>query len=151
MLDQFNGVTSRLARLVLSEPQRTSPTEQQKQIRSLEEQREKLETEISRRSAGFYENRQPITLAAVQAAIPEHAALIEFAVYRPFNPKAPDKQKAYGDPRYVAYVIRRQGEVQWAELGEAKKIEDAISAFRQAVRTPTLTGVRSLSRSLDEG
>jgi CHAT domain-containing protein/Tfp pilus assembly protein PilF len=148
--DKLSNTTSQLARLVLNGPQNTSLTEHQNKVKVLEEQREKLEADISRRSAGFYVKAEPVTLAAVQAAIPEQAALIEFAIYRPFDPKAPDNQKAYGHPHYVAYVIRHQGDVQWTELGEAKKIEDAINALRQAVRTPTRTEVRSLARSLDE-
>jgi CHAT domain-containing protein/Tfp pilus assembly protein PilF len=150
LFEELNNATSRMARLILNRPQNMTLTQHQNEVKILEEQREKLEADISRRSAGFYEKAEPVTLAAVQTAIPETAALVEFAVYRPFDPKAPDNQKAYGDPHYVAYVIRRQGDVQWAKLGEAKKIEDAISALRQAVRTPTRTEVRSLARSLDE-
>jgi CHAT domain-containing protein/Tfp pilus assembly protein PilF len=150
LFDELNRATSQLARLILDGPQQNTPVEHQNEVKTLEEKREGLEGEVSRRSAGFYEKAEPVTLAAVQPAIPKEAALVEFAVYRPYDPKAPDNQKAYGDPRYVAYVVRRQGDVQWAELGDAKKIEDAISAWRQAVRTPTGTEVRSLSRVLDE-
>ena len=150
LLDQLNGVTARLARLVLNEPQGTSPVEHQKQISSLVERREKLESEVSDRSAGFYEKRQPITLAAVQSAIPEQAALIEFAVYRPFDAKASDERKAYGEPRYVVYVIRRQGEVRWKDLGEINVIDSNLNAFRRALRDPRTRATRALSRSLDE-
>ena len=150
LLDQLNGVTARLAMLVLNEPQGTSPVEHQKQIASLVERREKLEGEVSDRSAGFYEKRQPITLAAVQSAIPEQAALIEFAVYRPFNAKASNERNAYGEPRYVVYVIRRQGEVRWKDLGETKAIDSTLNAFRKALRDPRTRATRALSRSLDE-
>ena len=146
---QLNAVTSRLARLVLNEPQ-SSPAEHLKQIKSLEEQREKLENEISIRSAGSYQKGSPTTLVAVQRAIPNDAALIEFAVYRPFDARISDRIKAYGEPRYVAYVIRNQGEIRWAELGAAKEIESAIDAFRKALRDPRRTDVRPLARALDE-
>src|SRR4030095_12549963 len=60
LLDQFNKVTSQLARLVLNEPR--GPTDSyQNQIKALEEQREKLESEISRQSAGFYQHSEPVT------------------------------------------------------------------------------------------
>ena len=120
LLDQLNYTTAQLGRLVLNGPQRMTLAEHQKQIKALEEQRETLESEISRRSAGFYERTAPVTLAMVQAAIPVAAALIEFAAYRPFDPKAVESKKAFGDLRYVAYVVRREGEVQWKDLGEAK-------------------------------
>lgn len=150
VLDQLNEVTSKLARLVLTGPQKATPAEHQEQIKKLEEERERLEAEISNRSAGFYERSQPVTLAAVQQAIPANAALIEFAVYRPFDPKAPDNQKAYGEPRYVAYVVRNQGGVQWKELGEAKDVDEGIEALRQALLNPKRNNVKQVARAADE-
>jgi CHAT domain-containing protein/Tfp pilus assembly protein PilF len=150
LLDSLGDLNSRLARLVLSGPQKSSPEEHQNQVKALEGEREKLEAEISRRSAGFYEVSQPVTLATVRAAVPPDSALIEFAAYRPVDLKAADDKKAYGAPRYVAYVIRKQGEVRWTELGEAKKIDDAITALRQALRDPARGDVRKLARAVDE-
>ncbi|HVS81667.1 MAG TPA: CHAT domain-containing tetratricopeptide repeat protein [Pyrinomonadaceae bacterium] len=150
LLDQLNDVTSRLARLALNEPQGMSPAEYQKRIKTLEGEREKLEGEISSRSAGFYERSKPVTLAAVQAVIPKDAALIEYAVYRPFDPKKPDNKTAYGEPRYIAYVIRRQGDVQWKELGDAKEIDASVDELRQALRDPQRKDTKQLARAVDE-
>lgn len=151
LLDQLNDATAKLAKLILDGlPQKATPADYQEQIKRLEEQRENLEVEISERSAGFYQRTQPFTLAAVQALIPEDAALIEFAVYRPFDPKAPDTRKAYGSPRYVAYVLRRQGEVQSKELGEARTIDGAVDALRRALGDPQRRDVSELARALDE-
>ena len=47
---------------------------------------------------------QPVTLEAVQAAIPEDAALLEFAVFRPFDPKAERNAEAYAPAHYAACV-----------------------------------------------
>lgn len=150
LLDQLNQAGSELANLVLGGPGRSPLAEYQAQIKKLEEQRSSLESEISRRTAGFYQRSEPVTVAAVQQLIPTNAALIEFAVYRPFDPKAPDNQKAYGAPRYVAYVIRPQGEVQWKDLGAQKEIDAQVNNFRQALRDPQRTDVRPLARALDE-
>jgi CHAT domain-containing protein/Tfp pilus assembly protein PilF len=149
LLDQFRDINAQLARLVLGGPQRTTPAEHQKQIKDLEEQKEKLEAEISRRSAEFRVQAQPITLDAVRAVIPDNAALIEFAAYRPFNPKASKESEAYGESRYVAYILRREGEIQWQELGEAKAIDSAVDALRRALRDPKRQDVKDLSRALD--
>ena len=149
LLDQLSGVTSKLAQLVLNEPQRTSPAEHQQQVRSLEERREKLENEISARSAGFYQRAQPVTLAAVQSVIPSDAALVEFTAYRTVDLKAAD-DKRYGEPRYVAYVIRNQGEVRSVELGAAKEIDSHIDALRQVLRDPQRKEVRQRARTVDE-
>ncbi|MBA2732977.1 MAG: CHAT domain-containing protein, partial [Acidobacteria bacterium] len=150
LLDELNALTAKLAKLVLNVPQNATPAEHQEQVKTLETSREKLEAEINRRSAGFYAPSQPVTLTAVQRAIPEGAALIEFATYRPFDPKAPDNLKAYGEARYVAYVMRGQEEVGWTKLGEAKEIDANIVALRQALRDPKRRDVRQLARALDE-
>ncbi len=150
LLDQLNAATSRLARLALNGPQGTTLAGHQGQIKTLEKQREKLEGEISTRSAGFYQHSQPVTLAAVQSAIPDNAALIEFAIYRPFEPRAPDHQEAYGEPRYVAYVVRKQGAVQWKELGEARLIDKSIDGLREALRDPKRRDAQHFARAVDE-
>jgi CHAT domain-containing protein len=149
LLDQLNETTTRLANLVLSAPQNTAPAGRQQQIQALGEQREKLEAEISRRSAGVYQPSQPATLAAVQRAVPDGAALIEFALYHPFDPKAPDNRAAYGEPHYVAYVVHGHGEVRWTALGAAKTIDDAVGAWRRALSDPRRSDVKRLARSVD--
>ncbi|MEO8436168.1 MAG: CHAT domain-containing tetratricopeptide repeat protein [Pyrinomonadaceae bacterium] len=150
LLKQFNDTTEQLARLVLNGPLSMSFEEHQKKVSDLEEQKEKLEGEISLRSAEFRAASQPVTLAAVQGAIPANAALIEFAVYRPFDPKAESNSDAYKEPHYVACVLRQKGEVRWRDLGDAKSIDEAIASMRLALGDPLRREVRELSRSLDE-
>jgi CHAT domain-containing protein/Tfp pilus assembly protein PilF len=149
LLSQLNEATTQLAKVVLNGPQGTAPAEHQKKIKALEEQREKLEAEVGRRSDGFYRESRPVTLAAVQSAIPDNAALIEFAVYRPFDPKAHGDQKVYGESHYVAYVVRNSREVQWKELGAVKEIDGAIDDLRKTLRDPKRRD-RQLARALDE-
>jgi CHAT domain-containing protein/Tfp pilus assembly protein PilF len=149
LLEQLNDTTSRLAKLVLNGPGQASVEEHRKQVKALEEQREELESEISRRSAGFYEHTQTITLKAVQSAIPADAALVEFAVYRPFVRRVSDRQKAFGEPRYVAYVIRHDGEVRWQELGPSTEIDARVAALRQALSDPQRKDVQQTARAVD--
>src|SRR5262249_47862150 len=149
ILEQLDDLNSQLAKLVLGGPQKLQAAERVQQIKAVEDQREQLEEEMNRRTAGFYQGSKTVTLAAVQAAVPEKAALVEFAVYRPFDPKAADNQKAYGDPHYVVYVVRHQGEVQWQELGAARAIDQAIDSWRQALRDPQSKDVRQLGRRVD--
>jgi CHAT domain-containing protein/Tfp pilus assembly protein PilF len=149
LLDQLRDATAQLASLVLNGPQRIPLDQHQRRIGVLEEQREKLESKISLRSAGFYERPAPVTFGAIQAAIPVNAALIEFSTYRQFDPKALEG-KGYGEPRYVAYILRHQGEIRWAELGKVKVIDEAIAALRGALRDPKRGDVRELARTLDE-
>jgi CHAT domain-containing protein/Tfp pilus assembly protein PilF len=149
LLDQLNDTRSQLARLVLGGTQNMPPEQYRNQKKKLEDQAERYEADISRRSSEFRAQSLPITLAAVQAAIPADAALIEFATYRPFNAKATRDDEAYGQPRYVAYVLRHEGEIQWKELGEVKIIDQAIAALREALRDPKRNDVKSLARAVD--
>src|SRR4030095_4711100 len=150
-LDQMNDATSQLARLVLNGPQRTTTqAEHQKRIKALEEHREEIEAEISRRSAEFRAGSQPVTLDAVRAAIPANTALIEFAIYSPFDPKAKTEKAAFGQPRYVAYIIRQQGELRWKELGDVKAINGAVDELRKGLRDNKRKDVAPLARAVDE-
>ena len=128
---------------------RTSLTEHRARIKTLEEKRELLEDQISRRSAEFRAQKQTVSLEAVQAAIPAGTALIEFASYRPFNARFSKQSEAYGAPRYVAYVLRHTGEPQALELGDQQAIDDAIERWRKALRDAHATDVKKYGRAVD--
>jgi CHAT domain-containing protein/Tfp pilus assembly protein PilF len=150
LLDQLSDTRSQIASLILGEPQNMTIEEYQERIRRLEDQAEKLEVDIGRRSGEFRAQSLPVTLAAVQSAIPPGAVLIEFAYYRPFNAKAGKYADQYGKPRYVAYVLRREGAVCWKELGEVNSIDRAIDALRDALRDSKRRDVKRLARAVDQ-
>lgn len=151
LLDRLQNVTSRLASLVLNGPQKTSLAEHQEQIKALTGEREELEERLNRSSSGYYERSNAVTLSTVQAVVPADSALVEFAVYRPFDPKAAvESTQTSGDPRYVVYVIPGRGEVRWKDLGPAGEIDAAVETFRQALRDPSRRDVRRVARALDE-
>jgi CHAT domain-containing protein/Tfp pilus assembly protein PilF len=149
LLDRLTETRSLLAKLVLRGPQKLTAEQHQARIKELEDQAEKYEADISRRSDEFRAQSLPVTLEAVRAAIPPDSALIEFASYRPFNAKAPKGDQAYGRPRYVAYVLRQEGEIEFKELGEATAIDMAIAALRKALRNPRRADVKRLARGVD--
>ena len=150
VLDRLGAATSRLATLALEGPGRAPFAEYQQRLASLEEQRETLEAEVSQRSAAFRVQSLPVTLHAVEAAVPAHAALVEFAVFRPFNPHAAEESpEAFGESRYIAYVVRQDGGVRWKELGPTKDIDAAAAALREALRDPKRTDVRARAREVD--
>lgn len=150
LLDQLNDVVGQLARLVLNGPQKMPVDEYPKAIAALEERKEQLEAQIGRRSAEFRAASVPVTLAAVQAAIPADAALIEFAAYRPFDPAIENVGAAFGKLRYAAYVVHRTGPPSGVDLGDAERIDKAVEALRGALADPLRSDVRRLSRALDE-
>jgi CHAT domain-containing protein/Tfp pilus assembly protein PilF len=148
LLDELASTTRELARVALSDPQGVPSTERLAAIRRLERQRESQETALSQRSAEFRAQAAPVTLDAVRSALPEDAALIEFAVYRSFDPKAESNATAYGAARYVAYVLTRH-ETRGADLGPAAPIDEAVGALRQALGDPQRSDVSRLARQVD--
>jgi CHAT domain-containing protein/Tfp pilus assembly protein PilF len=150
LLDQLNDVVGQLARLVLNGPQKTPLDEYRKSIATLEEHKEQLEAHIGRRSTEFQAAALPVTLEAVQTAMPTDAALIEFAVYRPFDPSIESVGAAFGNPRYAAYIARRSGLPAAVDLGDAASIDKQVAALRAALGDPARSDVRRLSRALDQ-
>lgn len=149
LLKQLQATRAELARLVIGGPQQMTRAEQQTRVTQLEEQRDRLEAEISRRHAEFRPPSQPVTLAAVQRAIPAGAVLIEFAAYRAFNPKYKGVDEEFNPARYAAYVLRQQGTARWVDLGEREKIDAAVSELRQALRDRKRRDVQRLARRVD--
>jgi CHAT domain-containing protein/tetratricopeptide (TPR) repeat protein len=151
LLDRLARVTSDLAAAVLSESTQSPLAERQRGTVTLAAERERLEIEIHRRSAGYLDTSQPLSLDAVKSGLPADAALVEFSIYRPFDPRAAiESEKKFGAPRYVAYVVRHSGETRWKDLGTADAINRSIDAFRSALADPTRPGVTRLARKLHQ-
>jgi len=149
LLDRLRTTTAELARLALNAPATAHPETRQQAITALDTQRERLEAELAEHSAEFRSQMQPVTLEAVQALLPDDAALVEFAIFRPFDPKAERNSDAYGPPHYAAYVLRRHTAPLGIDLGGAAAIDDAISAWRETLRDPTRADLKARARAVD--
>jgi CHAT domain-containing protein/Tfp pilus assembly protein PilF len=150
LLDQWSAVRSTLAQLALQDEGTRPPEHRLAEKARLEAEVERLEAQISARSAAFRTEVQPVTLSGVQQAIPEDAALIEMAIYRPYDPQASAKEGRFGAARYVAYVLRHAGPLQWVDLGEAAPIDREVDQLRRALRQPARADVQQGGRALDE-
>ncbi len=149
VLDDLAEVNAKYAKLALSGPGRTPVEEYRKQVKTLEEQGERLEAAISRTGAASEAASRLVSLEALEAVIPNDAAVVEFGIYRPFDPKFPDEDRAYGSARYIVYVLHHTGEVRWKDLGEVKKIDAAVDALRRSLGNSRRKDVGQLSRVLD--
>jgi tetratricopeptide (TPR) repeat protein len=154
LLDQLASARSQLADLQLGGASNNlAPVARKAQLAAFTEEVEKLEAAISRRSAEFRAVAQPVTLANVQAALPADAALVEIFSYRSFNEETRGKFDA---ARYVAYVVGREGEPQFVDLGEAAAIEANVEKLRAALRDGEsaaggdVAAVKAASRAVDE-
>ena len=107
-------------------PNDASEREQrQMTIDGLETNIKSLEAQLSRQSAEFAQQHNPVTISAIRSSIPENGALIEFFEYHPFNPTVQNENR-YGEPRYAVYVLLPSGEVKWQDLGDAKVIKQKV-------------------------
>jgi CHAT domain-containing protein/tetratricopeptide (TPR) repeat protein len=150
LLDQWSAVRSALAQLTLQAESKTPTASRLAEKTRLTAEVERLEAEISTRSAVFRTEVRPVTLFDVQQAIPEDAALIEMVVYCPYDPQASHTEGRFGATRYVAYVLRHQGPLGWVDLGDAAAIDREVERFRRALRQPTSPDVQQAGRALDE-
>jgi CHAT domain-containing protein len=146
LFDRLSEARSRLAAFALREPDAAEYDTYRKSVEKLEAEVDKLEAELSSRSVNFRAQTQPVTLAAVQAALPVASALIEFVYFMPLDPKT-EKSRP---PRYLVYLLTARGQPKWVDLGEAATIDRAVDAWRKALRDPNRTDVKRLARALDE-
>src|SRR5262245_38369379 len=72
--------------------------------------------------------------ADLETAIPADAALVDFLRYRLYeqDPKKPGQDGSKLTACYLAFVVTRD-KVAWLDLGKAQPIEDAITAWREAI------------------
>src|SRR6266542_1195187 len=146
LFDQLAEARSQLATLTLGNSPTVNPEVYRSRLKPIKAKVEELEATLSARSAEFRTQSQPVTLAAVQAAIPADSALVEFAFYRP-SERLTGKERP---PCYLAYLLAPQGRPQWVDLGEAEVIDRAVEAWRKALRDPHRTDVKRLARAVDD-
>ncbi|MER0205038.1 MAG: CHAT domain-containing protein [Nitrosomonas sp.] len=146
-LEAVNGERSDLFnRLQHGKIDREAYTQRNKE---LETQADALEAKISAHSAEFTAQTKPITLAAVQQAIPQDTVLVEYLRYQPFNPKASKEADKYAPVRYIAYLLRATGDPVSVELGDAALIDPLVEQFRRALAHPHGGAVHAIARKLD--
>ncbi|MFL6211391.1 MAG: CHAT domain-containing tetratricopeptide repeat protein [Pyrinomonadaceae bacterium] len=150
LLDQLSATRAQLATITLAGAGQMPAADRQAASTKLEAELERLEAQVSARSAEFSTQAHDVTLAPVQAALPPGAALVELVAYRPFNAKTAKRDDRLGQPRYAAYVLKREGAPTSVDLGAAADIERAVTAFRAALKRPDSKNTRALGRALDE-
>lgn len=110
----------------------------------LSAERARLEALIADRSAVFRADAALATVEDVARRVPEDAALVEVASYRPFllpsakEPRPGATMVPWGEPRYAAYVLRVD-DVSAVDLGPAAEVDAAVASLRAALADPDLT------------
>ncbi|MFM7086692.1 MAG: CHAT domain-containing protein [Cyanobium sp.] len=156
-LEQLQSLVNRLSSVTLN------PQERQ----DLVAQQEKLEQELYRQLPAL--RPQLVQIEQVRQALPAGSALVEFQRYWDYDPRRPLDQR-FAAERYLALILKPNGQVHAIPLGEAAAMDAAIAnAFdateknksdalmlwaklSQLVLTPLqpqLTGVKELFLSPD--
>jgi CHAT domain-containing protein len=149
VMDELKDVQAHLAHIAFASAGATAD-DVRASIAQLEARKEELEAALGQRSAEFRAELNPVTVDAVQAAMPADAALLEFAIYRPFDPVAERNDEAYGAPHYAAYVITKRGPPIGVDLGAVSTIDPLVARLREALRNPADSTVARHARALDE-
>lgn len=146
LFDRLAEARAQLAAVTLRGPAGASPAAYRASLQRLTGRADGLEAELSRESAAFRADVQPVDRAAVQRAIPPGAVLVEYAVYRP--PLSATSSPV--PPRLVAYVLAAgAAPPRWIDLGDAAAIDAAVARWRASLRDPRRDDAARLARALD--
>jgi tetratricopeptide (TPR) repeat protein len=146
--EQWREVNAQLATLTFRGPERMPVTKYRELLDQLKVKIESLEADLSHRSAEFRTQVETVTVERVQRSLRAGEALVEWFRYQPFNPEAKGKEPRWGLPRYVAHVLKREGQPVAVDVGEAKPIETAISDLLGTLRDRGTLTIK-LARELD--
>ncbi|MDW8283038.1 MAG: CHAT domain-containing tetratricopeptide repeat protein, partial [Myxococcales bacterium] len=109
-------------------------------VRRLSEQADQIEQELSRTSAPLRaRGRLPGADEIVQkvaGALPHDGALVEIVAFRPYHFHATGTGPRWQALRYVALVLRPDGQVRVADLGLGEPIHQSVQEFLTHVTSP---------------
>jgi CHAT domain-containing protein/tetratricopeptide (TPR) repeat protein len=148
MFERWRGTTEQYATLLFRGPERMPAAAYRALLTRLRDDAAALESHLSQRSTAFRAQVESVDIARVQRLIPEKAALVEWFLYTPFNPAPTAQQRSWGPPRYVAFVLRRNGKPAAIDVGAAQPIDVAVSNLRGALADPRNIVVHQLAREL---
>ena len=131
LLDELSSVRTALTNLQFDELGDHTAQQYKFEIDQLEDKAEGIEETISRSSAVFQIETEPVSVESIQPLIPQDGALVEFIRYYPF--KTTEPQNPWQAPRYAAFVLTQQGAIQSVDLGEAAAIDQLAVDFQRAL------------------
>ncbi len=131
-LARWKDLHGQHATLVLRGPGSLPRPAWQQRIADLQTQARQIEGELSAKSAQFKRSAEPVTLAAVQAALPAKTVLVELLAVRRFDPKAAPRQRL-GAARYLAWVIAAAGPPRLVPLASVAELDPLADALRTAI------------------
>jgi CHAT domain-containing protein len=150
LLDELATARAKLAKLTVAGPAATGdPDDYAKELAALEDEVQRLELQVGKKSAAYRAVSTPIELASIQKLIPADARLVEIVNFQPSDPKGVYTLNGPLPPRrYAAYVVGRTGDPVFVDLAPADDIDDAVTKFRKAVSDPDNDRASELGHAL---
>ncbi len=138
LLDDLADVDSRIAVLSNRGPGPRGIEAHVQQLDKLDEQRDRLWSELAKHSALVEALEHPITIEDVRETLPAGSALIELVQYAPLHDEAGTRLRSHEPkppPRYAADLVFPNRDFAWVDLGPAAPIDEHVEAFRKALQT----------------
>ncbi len=145
LFDDLAAAREQLATLTLRGPDGQDVQVHTQRLKALQAAIDAQESVLARQSPGFRAGLAVPTTAAVAAALPKDAVLVEFLWYQPAAPTG-----AWLPPRYAAYVLHSAGEPVGVDLGEAATIEAELTELRAAMASPKREDAPALAKALSD-
>jgi CHAT domain-containing protein/tetratricopeptide (TPR) repeat protein len=147
---QLRDVRTRMAALMLVPPRNGKEVDRRRELDRLESKEQELTRELGRVTNRSIQTATWVDPESVRKVLPAEAVLVEFARFRVCNFQARGLEPLWLPPRYLAWVIPREGrgEVRVIDLGPAEPIEAAVVSARAALRIdPKVRRARSEPRA----
>ena len=130
---QLQHVAGQLAQQAWAAPNPKQAARWRETVERLSVEKERLEAELSARSAAYRQAQKQVTLEELQQALPNDAVLVDFLQYKHLTPAdAKAGTKKSWQQRLIAFIVRREGPVLRINLGAAKPLNDAIDTWRES-------------------
>lgn len=124
---RLQRVSSQLATAARVAPNADDTVNWKQEIADLTAKRERLEAELSQKSAIFRDIDQTITMEELQQALPEGSVLVDFFEYGRVDPQLPTQSAVRS---LLVFVVQRNGTVHLTDLGPVAPISEAIDVWR---------------------
>ncbi|MBI4853426.1 MAG: tetratricopeptide repeat protein [Acidobacteria bacterium] len=149
LLDNLSEKKKLFSNLTILGIGRRDPEEYKEQLKLLEKEIEELEYKISINSEEFSTQTQIVTLENIKQALDKDSLLIEFISYNLISPQ----ENVFKGKHYAVYILNNQGEIYWADLGQAKPIDNLVDELRIKLRDKSSSidkEVKPLAKKLNE-
>ena len=145
--DQAMSLQAQLSHLMLNKPPQMPLSDYMGAISSLKEQLQQIEAHLSEKSPlakTAFEGRD-ITTKAVADKIPDNSALVEFIKFYDYD----FDNSRLGEKRYIAFVLKRNGDVKLIDLGLTDSLEHQIKESLRIIRSSNIDALKVNTEEAD--